>query len=89
MSYRAVTVSTTPTIIASYNPRRISLTILNYSSTTVFISINPTNIISEGFPIDPGVVITLAREDGDNPEYAFYAQTISGYAELRIQEGVI
>jgi hypothetical protein len=89
MSYRAITVSTTPTVIASYNPRRISLTIVNVGNNDVYVSIDPQNIVTNGFPISPGMILTLVREDGDKAEYAFYAQTLTGKSELRIQEGVV
>jgi len=89
MSYRAITVTTTPTVIASYNPRRISLTIVNVGNNDVYISIDPQNIIANGFPIPSGMILTLTREDGDKAEYAFYAQTLTGSSELRIQEGVV
>jgi hypothetical protein len=89
MSYRAITVTTNPTVIASYNPRRISLTIVNVGNNDVYISIDPQNIVANGFPLSPGMILTLVREDGDKAEYAFYAQTLTGTAELRIQEGVV
>lgn len=86
MGFRKVVVGTTPTLVLSFNPRRVCWTIKNYSGSTAFISENPANIVSEGFPLGVGEFISYIKKDGDSPEYAIYAQTESGTAELRVQE---
>lgn len=88
MPFFKVVVTTQPTRILPFNPRRKTVTIINLGDYRIFISQNPTNIISEGFPIYPLEGITLDEEDGDEPEYALYAQTETGEVDVRVQEGV-
>jgi hypothetical protein len=89
MVYRKIIVKPETTILASYNPRRVSLTIINMGNYTVYISEDPQKITEEGFPLLPGTYITLAREDGDASEKAYYSICPEGEVELRIEEGII
>jgi hypothetical protein len=86
MAFRKVTVGTTPTIVVPFNPKRTGLTIYNNGTVTVYISDKQTNILEEGFPMPPGVYIGFAKVDGDETEYALYAQAEAGTGELRVQE---
>lgn len=86
MAFRKVTATTAPTLVLSYNPKRTCWTIKNYSGSTAFISENPTDITTTGFPLGVGEYISYIRKDGDRPEYAIWAQCETGSADLRVQE---
>jgi hypothetical protein len=45
-----------------------------------------TNILDEGFPLGTGVYLGFAKVDGDETEYALYAQVASGTQEIRVAE---
>jgi len=86
MAFRKVSVGTEPTQVASYNPRRVCITIINYSGSTCFIDTDTKNITSEGFPLAVGSIMSLIKRDGDHPEEALWGQCESGTADLRVQE---
>jgi len=87
MPFRKVEVGTQPTQLASYNPRRKSITILNYGSVTLFISNDQVDILTKGYPIAPGSGVTLVDFEGDQPELALWGQVESGSTDVRIHEG--
>jgi len=87
MPWRAVTVTTTPTMIWGYNRKRRSGALFNNGAQAVFISQNQAAITAEGFPIPAGAGATLHREEGDQPELTLWAQVASGTADIRVQEG--
>jgi len=86
MAYRKVTVTTVPTQVASYNAKRVCITIINYSGSEAFIHTNQTKITAEGFPLAVGATMSLIKADGDDPREALWGQTTTGTADLRVQE---
>jgi hypothetical protein len=86
MTFRKVTVGTTPTIVVPYNPKRTGVVIYNPGPTIVYISDKQTDIISDGFAVGAGVYIGFAKVDGDETEYALYGQVESGTQDIRVQE---
>ena len=87
MAYRPVTVSTTVTQIASYNEKRRALVIYNNSSSTLYISNDPQDIVARGLPVGGGVAISLVASEGDEPHLALYGQMTAGTADVRVVEG--
>jgi hypothetical protein len=86
MGYRKVTVGTTPTIVVPFNPKRTGVVIYNPGPTIVYVSDKQTNIVEEGFPVGTGVYLGWVKVDGDETEYALYAQVESGTQDIRVQE---
>jgi len=86
MPFRQVTVGTTVTNIVPYNEKRSTIIIRNVSGSTCYIHDSQVDVISKGFPLDVGDVLSLIKKDGDQPEYALYGQTSTGTADLRIIE---
>jgi hypothetical protein len=87
MPMRAVSVGTTPTEIAEYNPLRLALAIHNDGNDRVFVSHDPQNVSSQGWPLDPGVMVSFSVADGDQPWLRLFAQAASGTQPVRIYEG--
>jgi hypothetical protein len=87
MPMRAVTVTTSVTEIADYNPQRVAFALQNNGTVRVFVSHDPINVLTQGWPVDPGVMLSFSVADGDQPWLRFFAQTATGTAELRIYEG--
>jgi len=83
MPYGQVIVSTTPTQIVTYNPKRTTLIVRNVSGSDCYISDSQQNITSKGFLLSVGEVISFVKKDGDQPEYPLYAQTTTGTADIR------
>ena len=87
MPIRQVTVTDAVTRIASYDERRVTLTIANDAGSKIYLSQNRINILSEGFPLDVGEKISFSRERGDEPELELNAQAPAGLsADVRIYE---
>jgi hypothetical protein len=86
MAYRQVTVGTTPTLIAAYNPKRDVLVIRNYAGATCFIHDSQVDITAKGFPLAEGEVVSFLEKDGDEPSVELWGQTVAGTADLRIYE---
>jgi hypothetical protein len=86
MAFRSAKVSTEPTPIASYNPERLCLVLVNVGTPTVYFSDDPQNILTKGFPVPQGTVVSLIALLGDATQRAYYAQVASGEGELRIIE---
>jgi hypothetical protein len=87
MPMRSATVTTAVTEIADYNPQRVAFALQNNGTVRVFVSHDAVNILQQGWPVDPGVMLSFSVADGDQPWLQFFAQTASGSAELRIYEG--
>jgi hypothetical protein len=85
-SVRKVTVETMVKQVVPWNPRRISLAIVNNSPTTIYISPDPSNVAEEGFALISNCTLSLCKAWGDDPRIAWYAQVVSGSGELRIFE---
>ena len=86
MPFRQVTVSTTPTQIAPYNPKRSTIVIRNVAGAVCYISDSEVAIVTKGFPLNVGEALSLVRRDGDQPEYALWGQTAADTADLRVIE---
>lgn len=100
MGMRSVTVGSTPTPVAPFNPRRTSLAVFNNGAADVFLSQDGANITTQGFPlpVDTGLVFErretvfvedgqqVIRQAGDEPELALFAQVAAGTENLRIVE---
>jgi len=86
MTFRKVEVTTVVRQIASYNPKRVCISITNYAGSDAFIHTNQTRVTTEGFPIAVGTTISLIKADGDDPREALWGQTVTGTADIRVQE---
>jgi hypothetical protein len=84
---RTVTVTSAVTEIADYNPQRVAFALQNNGTVRVFVSHDAVNVLAQGWPVDPGVMLSFSVADGDQPWLQYFAQTASGSAELRIYEG--
>jgi len=82
------TVTTTTDRLVSYNPRRKSLVIVNIGTATIFVSNDPANVATFGFPLGVGGSIGLTKQEGDEPELEMYAVAVSGSEDVRIMEGI-
>jgi hypothetical protein len=87
MAFRSVSVLTTVTKIAAFEPRRKSLTLVNIGTERMFISHDELSVATEGFPIDPGVSASFSENDGDDPRLALFGQTTTTVVDVRVQEG--
>lgn len=88
MPWRTVTVTTGVTELAGDNRRRRTLTVANAGAATFFFSQDPSNILAAGFPLGVGQVVSLTREDGDEPDLPLFAQVSAGTVDARVQESV-
>lgn len=82
-----VVVPTTVVEILPYNDRRISLAFSNVGANRAFLSNDPTNVDSNGFPIDPGQSLSFTVTDGDEPQWQWWAIATGGPTSLRVYEG--
>lgn len=81
-----ITVDSSIRKIVVYNEKRTALAIRHVSGEAVYLSEDPTMVVEQGFPLEPGDGIVFRRVDGDTPEKALYGCTRTGMAELRIWE---
>ncbi len=88
MPYRPVTVTTTPTMLAGYDAKRRSISLINNSTVDVFFSQDQAVTTANGFVLKAGSGVTLTREEGDEPEYTLWAVVAAGSADVRVQEGL-
>jgi len=86
MGSYSVEVSTEVRQIVYFNPKRVSLIIFNNGDVTAYLSQDPVKVKERGIPLLAGSSLTLLKIEGDQPEYQWYAQTISDKTELRIYE---
>jgi len=86
MPFRQVKVTTEPTQICPYDPKRSTITIRNVAGSACYISDSQVDILSKGFPLAVGEVLSLVKKDGDQPEYALWGQTSTGEADIRVIE---
>jgi len=87
MPQRSFDVSTSIVQVVPYNDRRLSLSFWNNGSATVFISVDPSNVAAQGFPMPTGAGLTFLQLDGDEPWLAYFAIADSGTQDVRISEG--
>lgn len=88
-AFRKENVSSETKIIASYNMNRKLLMIINESENVVYVSKDPQNVMEFGIPIFPFETLVFDVADGDEPEYAFFAQCLEGVAIIRIYENLV
>ena len=86
MAFRKVSVGTVVVQLASFNPKRVAISIVNASGEKAFIHTNQVEVTTEGWPLAPDASISFIKADGDHPEEALFAQTTTGTADLRVQE---
>ena len=87
MATRAMIADTTVRLLAPYDPHRLTLAIYNNGSNVAFISKDPTEVTTNGWPILPNGGISFTKRDGDEPEGPWYVQLLTGTTDLRIVEG--
>lgn len=88
MPFRSVTVTPGTREAAGDNRRRRTLSLANNGGGTCFFSQDPSNVLTAGLPLGVGQVVTLTREDGDEPELPVYVDVAAGSVDLRVQESV-
>lgn len=88
MPFRAVTVTPGGVELAGWNPRRRSLSLAVNTGGPINFSHDRANILASGLPLTTGQVVTLTREEGDEPELPVYADIAAGSADVRVQESV-
>ena len=86
MGSYSVKVTTTVRNIVYFNPKRVALIIFNNGDVTAYLSQDPVNVVENGIPLQPGSSLTLLKVEGDQPEYQWFAQTLTSETELRIYE---
>ena len=79
-----ITVGTTVTPVAPYNPRRTAISFHNLGNETVFVSNDQVSIQADGFPIPQGQGLDFLAGLGDEPELAWYAESAAGGDDLRV-----
>lgn len=87
MPMKSVQVGTAVTEIVPYNDRRLALALQNNGQFRVFLSEDPVSVAEQGFPLDPGVMVSFSVADGDQPWWAFYGIASGGTSEIRVYEG--
>ncbi len=88
MPWRAVTVDTTVRKLASYNAKRLSLSVFHNGTANIFFSQDPTNLTTLGFVLVPSASVTLVKAEGDEPEADLFAVATVGNQDIRVQESV-
>ena len=86
MPFRQVKVTTEPTQICPYEPKRSTIVIRNVGGSSCYVSDSQVNITTSGFLLGVGEALALVKRDGDQPEYALWGQTETGEADIRIIE---
>lgn len=88
------TVTTTPQIVAGYDPYRTSLVITNRSGVVVYFGYSASLTATTGLK-DSGAPILanngrvqLNRNSGDDPRLAIWAVVATGTATVNVLEGV-
>ncbi len=82
---RKIIVSTTPIQLVPENPKRTVLAIANVGNYVCYVSVDPANITSQGFPVGPGTYVAWKKVDGDHPELMLFAQATAD-TEIRLWE---
>lgn len=86
ISFYNVIVSTDVTQIVPFNSKRTNLVIRNETGSTVYISADEKEILTKGYPLYAGEYVVFSEVDKDAVQYAFYAVTQTGTANLRVVE---
>jgi hypothetical protein len=87
MPIRREIVGTTAKRIVDYNPKRTSLLIQNSSGSDVFIYPGPKGVAEKGLVLMAGQAFSInILTEKTETKNAWYAQTITGTADVRIFE---
>jgi len=86
MTFRKVSVPTVPTLVASYNPKRVCITVFNNGTAKIYIHHAAVNITEKGFPLGPSASVSFLKADGDDPREAIWGQSETGIQDIRVQE---
>lgn len=86
MPSRSVTATTTKQLVAPYMPRRTAIMLHNRGAVSVFVAHDPGTGTGQDWEVPAGVVFSLARTDGDEPELPMYLTADSGTPDVRIWE---
>lgn len=87
MPNRPVTVTTSVTPVCSDRGDRRSVTIFNNGAVTVFLSNDPADVLTRGWPLPASASVGLVDVDGDEPWLQLWGQCSAGSADLRVVEG--
>lgn len=88
-SFRTELVDNVVKAIASYNPNRKLILIINESDYVVYISKDPMNIEKDGIPLYPYEGIIFDVSDADSPEEMLFSVSPEGIAKIRIYEALV
>lgn len=86
MGFYSKSIGTGETMLTPYDAKRTSVSIINLGAARVFVSQDPANIASQGWPLDPGWGLGLSVLEGDEPDLALYAVSEVGTNDLRVVE---
>jgi len=87
MPLRQETVGTTAKRIVDYNPKRTSLLIQNASGSDVYIYPGPKDVTAKGLVLMAGQAFSInILTEKTETKNAWYAQTLTGTADVRIFE---
>jgi len=87
MPLRQETVGTTAKRIVDYNPKRTSLLIQNASGSDVYIYPGPKDVTEKGLVLMAGQAFSInILTEKTETKNAWYAQTLTGTADVRIFE---
>ena len=86
MAFRKVSVGTEVVQLASFNPKRVGVSIIVKSGYTTYVHTNQVGVSTEGWPLDVGASISFLKADGDHPEEALFAVSPDGISDVRVQE---
>ncbi len=89
MAFRQVNVDATVRKLAAFEPKRRTLSLVNLGTARLFVSYDEQNIIAEGFPVDPGVMLSFSEIDGDDARLALFGQTAGTSDDVRVEEGFV
>jgi len=73
VSFRRVEVSSDIIQVVPYNEKRNNLLIRVESGGPVYISADRVGVVENGYPMWSGEFLSLAKVDGDIPEFEFWA----------------
>lgn len=88
-AFRREMVGTSVKQIASYNPARKLIMIVNDSEYTIYINKDPDGVKENGLPVYAFEIIVFDVADADAPEEMFFAVCESTNCPVRIYEALV
>lgn len=88
-SFRSEVVDGNVKSIASYNPNRKLILIINESDYVIYVSKDPINVERDGIPLYPYEGIIFDVGDADSPEEMLFCVSPEGVARIRIYEALV